>query len=63
MKDNHNEYSEEDKHNAQQLRIMFAIYKQGWEDARAAMLYAQHREFQPINKTLEWLNKIPPPDR
>jgi hypothetical protein len=56
-------YSEEDKQNAQHLRIILAIYKQGWEDAIHYLLTKKHQEFHNIDKTLEWLNEIPPPTK
>ncbi len=57
------EYSESDKHNAQQLRILFAVYKQGWTDAIQSMRAARNRELSSIDATLAWLNEIPAPQQ
>lgn len=55
------EYTHEEKVNAQQLRIIFAMYKQGYEDAMQEMRNAQNRMIHSVDTTLLWLNEIPAP--
>lgn len=55
------EYTNDEKIKAQQLRIIFAIYKQGWEDAMQSMRLAQHAQFNSLNNTIAWLNEVPTP--
>lgn len=55
------DYSEKDKLTAQQLRIIFAVYMQGWNDAMDSLRMAQNKQKNSLESTLKWLNEVPAP--